>query len=120
MPKGTHLSKERKQLIFSHFNAGETPEECHDGIFLGCNSVCTLKHIKGLFRLFRNPLKVYDKIDYLADTNSRGTKRVGFHEQRWYDGLMESINKKENRRFSIFQIRQPFLEFSRGTGWINL
>ena len=45
MPKGTHLSKERKQLIFSHFNAGETPEECHDGIFLGCNSVCTLKHI---------------------------------------------------------------------------
>ena len=52
-----------------------------------------MKHIKGLFRLFRNPLKVEDNIDYLADTNSRGAKRVGSHEQ-WYDGLVESIHKK--------------------------
>jgi hypothetical protein len=66
MPKGIHLSKERKQLIFSHFNAGKTPEECHENIFHGSGSVRTLKHIKVLFRLFCNPSKVDDKIDYLA------------------------------------------------------
>ena len=93
MPKGIHLSKERKQLIFSHINAGKTPEECHDDIFRGSRSVRTLKHIKGLFRLFRNPSKVDDKIDYLADTNCRVVKRVASHEQ-WYDGLVESIHKK--------------------------
>jgi len=93
MPKGTHLSKERKQLIFSHFSSGKTPEECHEFLFLGSNNVCTLKHIKKLYGLFRNPIKVDDKIDYLADTNCRGAKRVSSHEQ-WYDGLVESINNK--------------------------
>lgn len=92
MPKGTNISTEIKQKIWSYWNAGKSPVECHNGLFLGSEAACALKSLRDLYRMFSNPEQAVKCIEYLSGTSIRGTPvKCDF----WYDELVRSLNKQD-------------------------
>ena len=112
MPVGKNISKETRQKIWSFYNLGKTSEECHSCLFFGSDKLCTLRHIKYLFRMFANPDRNEEVIKYLANTSSRGNQRLG-NSSRWYDELVNDISIK-HPTIKLFDLRLRLQELLGG------
>ena len=99
-------------MIWSYFNLGKTSEQCHDALFFGSESSCTLKHVKKLYRMFADRSQNERMINYLAKTNPRGQKFIG-DNNRWYDGIINAINL-QHPTIKVFDMRLRLRELLGG------
>ena len=88
MPQGTNLSTHVLQIIWNCFNNGLTADNVYETCFANNSSIVTLPHLKVLKRMFTDPNKELESIEYINSVTIRGASKKDF---TLFDALVSKI-----------------------------